>query len=174
MAERSWPDSIDAPLAGSELGDATQQHPRLVIEVWMAGLDPQGDLGVLLLRRTPQQGGFWQGVSGRVEREDATLREAARREVREETGLEPEADAFFDLGAWTTFQGFVSGRWFVKRAMALALPEGTDASSVRLSDEHDLVEHLPYAAALGRLAFDDNRALLERACAWLQDRAGKA
>jgi dihydroneopterin triphosphate diphosphatase len=39
----------------------------------------------LLLRRTAARGGFWQGVSGGVEAGES-LAEAARREVREETG----------------------------------------------------------------------------------------
>lgn len=173
MATTAWPDSIDAPLAGIDLGDATPEHPRLVIEVWMARLAADGTVEVLLLHRTPSQGGFWQGVSGRVESDDPTLREAARREVREETGLEPDADAFHDLGTWTTFQGVVSQRWFAKRAMALALPTGADAQAVRLSDEHDAVEQVPYEIALERLSFEDNRALLTRTRAWLLQRAGR-
>jgi lipoyl(octanoyl) transferase len=41
----------------------------------------------LLLLRVPERGGFWQGVSGAPEWGEADP-EAARREVREETGLE--------------------------------------------------------------------------------------
>jgi lipoyl(octanoyl) transferase len=42
---------------------------------------------VLLLRRTPARGGFWQQVTGRIERGEAAD-DAARRELREETGAD--------------------------------------------------------------------------------------
>lgn len=44
---------------------------------------------VLLLERTPERGGFWQPVTGRVEPGEAPS-QAAARELREETGLEAE------------------------------------------------------------------------------------
>lgn len=44
----------------------------------------------LMLRRTASRGGFWQSVSGHVKRGEGAAG-AARREVREETGLEPQA-----------------------------------------------------------------------------------
>jgi len=46
------------------------------------------DWEYLLLRRVPNRGGFWQGVTGGVE-EGEDLAEAARREFIEETGLVP-------------------------------------------------------------------------------------
>lgn len=42
----------------------------------------------LLLRRVPKKGGFWQGVTGKIEKGEAPL-EAAARETLEETGLKP-------------------------------------------------------------------------------------
>ena len=42
----------------------------------------------LMLRRRKSKGGFWQGVTGGVE-EGETLREAAARELFEETGFTP-------------------------------------------------------------------------------------
>lgn len=158
-----WPDSIDAPLSGLDLGDASADRPRLVIEVWM--VRPGGEPGpiALLLRRRPEQGGFWQGVSGRVEATDATLRAAARREVLEETGFDLPDASFFDLGGWTTFQGLMSRRWFAKRPLGLLLPAVATATAVTLSDEHDAAEDVTLEAALARLAFDDNRTLLAAA-----------
>lgn len=46
---------------------------------------------ILLLRRTPERGGFWQTVTGRIEAGESPL-EAARREVKEETGCELEVE----------------------------------------------------------------------------------
>ena len=43
----------------------------------------------LLLKRTPERGGFWQGVTGAALK-DESLVDAARREMLEETGIELE------------------------------------------------------------------------------------
>jgi lipoyl(octanoyl) transferase len=50
----------------------------------------QGQIEYLMLRRSPKRGGFWQSVSGRVKKKE-TAESAARREVREETGLDPRS-----------------------------------------------------------------------------------
>ena len=41
---------------------------------------------VLIVHRSPRQGGYWHVVAGGVERGE-TVTEAAERELREETGL---------------------------------------------------------------------------------------
>jgi dATP pyrophosphohydrolase len=49
----------------------------------------KGDqLEYLLLKRLKSRGGVWQGVTGRVEK-DEEISEAARRELAEETSLDP-------------------------------------------------------------------------------------
>jgi dATP pyrophosphohydrolase len=54
------------------------------------------DLQVLLLERADRPG-FWQSVTGSVDTPDEVLSETARREVREETGLDA---ATFELQDW--------------------------------------------------------------------------
>jgi len=55
--------------------------------------DPHGQ--VLLIERADQPG-FWQSVTGSQDDGDASLRETARREVREETGIEAAAQELRD------------------------------------------------------------------------------
>lgn len=55
-----------------------------------------GGVRFLMLRRIPERGGFWQGVSGAPLPGESDA-EAAVREVREETGFEI-GDSLFPLG----------------------------------------------------------------------------
>jgi len=41
----------------------------------------------LILKRTPEKGGFWQPITGCLEEGESRI-EALRREIREETGIE--------------------------------------------------------------------------------------
>jgi 8-oxo-dGTP pyrophosphatase MutT (NUDIX family) len=50
----------------------------------------------LLLKRIPKRGGFWQPVTGRCELEESHLK-AAKREVKEETGLTDFINIFEDV-----------------------------------------------------------------------------
>ena len=142
---------IDVP--PGPLGKGTPEDPRLVIETWFA-VPTGGDWLTLLLRRSPKDGGFWQGVSGRVEAYDVSLRAAAMREIEEETGLRSPIEVF-DLGRWRTFRGF-SGTHYRTRSIGAVLPLGTSASHGSLSDEHDAVEVLPFAAARALLSYPAN------------------
>lgn len=143
--------SIDDP--PGHLGTGSTTDPRLVVEAWLAVPGTQG-WRTILLRRTPRSGGFWQGVSGRVESFDASLREAALREIREETGL-AEGVSVLDLGRWIDFRG-LSGTRFRKRSLGAVLPRGTTAETVRLSDEHDAVVLVTFEEARARIRFPEN------------------
>ncbi|MGV3621591.1 MAG: lipoyl(octanoyl) transferase LipB [Archangium sp.] len=63
-----------------EVGPAAQPSRTISVTV------RRDDGRVLLLKRTEARGGFWQPVTGKVEANESPL-DAARREVKEETGL---------------------------------------------------------------------------------------
>ena len=144
--------TIDEP--PGPLGKGTAEEPRLVIEAWLA-VPVEPGWRCLLLRRSPASGGYWQGVSGRVEAFDASLRAAALREIREETGI-AEGVEIFDLGRFIDFRGFLSGAHFRKRSLGAILPSGVTAETITLSDEHDAAELLSFDEARARLRFPEN------------------
>lgn len=56
----------------------------------------KSDAQVLLVHRSPEQGGYWHVVAGGVEAGETAV-EAAERELQEETGLVAELTAGFDV-----------------------------------------------------------------------------
>jgi 8-oxo-dGTP pyrophosphatase MutT (NUDIX family) len=115
------------------VGDCSRAAPGLLVEIWLAVPTAEGWRALMLLR-SERRGGFWQGVSGRVEPDDGTFRAAANRELQEELGL-PDGIELFDLGSTYTFQSEFSERWFSKRCFGARLPRVTP-DELTLSHEH--------------------------------------
>jgi lipoyl(octanoyl) transferase len=109
---------------------------------------------ILLLRRSPERGGFWQQVTGRIEAGE-TPEAAARRELREETGADAPVEPLGYRHAFAldpSLNRVRPGALVIveETAFAARLPEGF---SPALSDEHSEVEWVAAEQAAGRLRF---------------------
>lgn len=124
----------------------------------------EGNREYLVLRRIPSRGGFWQGVTGGVERNE-DLVEAAARELIEETGLVtsdlqninhsysfPVEDRFRYLYPSDTES--ITEHVFAARV--------TDAQEPELSEEHDQYRWCKFDEALSLLRWPDNIEALKR------------
>jgi 8-oxo-dGTP pyrophosphatase MutT (NUDIX family) len=109
----------------------------------------------LALRRSPTTRcpGAWEAVHGRIERGE-TPPEAARREVREETGLAIER-----LYSLTVNPFFLTSTGAVE--LAVAFVAVVAPGGVKLSEEHDALEWLSRARARARYHWPKERESLE-------------
>jgi lipoyl(octanoyl) transferase len=119
---------------------------------------------VLLLKRSPARGGFWQPVTGRIEPGESPA-QAARRELREETGADvPVVPLAYRhaFGIDPVLMRSPTGevRTAVEEAFAARLPPGFEP---RLSDEHVEAAFLPAAEAAATPRFPGPRRAIRLA-----------
>ncbi len=113
------------------------------------------DRQYLLVKRVPEDGGFWQPITGTLESND-TILDCIYREVGEEVGIEKDRvlsvmDAFFEftwVKAGTTITEYVFG---------MEVPADVE---VTLSDEHDAFQWCTYDEALALLEKENNKNAL--------------
>jgi len=138
------------------------KQPRSIQVVIFTGEDR--DPSYLLLRRVASHGGFWQSVTGSLE-ENETHRQAAVREVLEETGLTFDQEELIELGIVNTFE--IAPQWRERYAPGVTHNEEVCfALKVRSTDvrldpiEHDAFEWTRYERAVGMLYWDSNKRAL--------------
>lgn len=130
--------------------------------------------GIILYRKGPQgreylllqhPEGHWGFPKGHIEGEEDP-REAARRELCEETGIRViEVVAGFQEEVEYEFEREAQP---VHKRVTYFLGE-TDEGEVRLSKEHLAYSWLGYPEALERLTYESSRALLRRAERFLNE-----
>jgi len=119
----------------------------------------------LLLRRIAGHGGFWQSVTGSLEPGE-THRQAAVREVREETGIDAAEDELIELGVINTFE--IAPQWRGKYApgvvrneevcFALKVDHCEVRGEVRVDwREHDAYKWEPYDRSIEMLYWDSSK-----------------
>lgn len=124
------------------------------VDVYPLRAGPAG-LETLVLRRaaTGRCPGSWEVVHGSIESGESPIA-AARRELLEETGLEPAK--LYNLSRVETFYRHQADEVGVIPAFA-AFVKGVEA---RVSPEHDRAEWLSIPAAAGRVAWPRERRAL--------------
>jgi dATP pyrophosphohydrolase len=135
-------------------------HYKVPISVLVVIHTP--DLQVLLLERADRTG-YWQSVTGSLDTEDETPREAAIREVREETGIDARSSALVD---WNIQNRFEIYQWRLaqyrpgvsrntEHVFGLTVPPGCE---VRLApSEHVLYKWLGWQEAAAKCFSWTNR-----------------
>ncbi|MFY9554874.1 MAG: dihydroneopterin triphosphate diphosphatase [Blastocatellia bacterium] len=123
--------------------------------------DGPGERQYLLLRRVSSHGGFWQFVTGSLE-EGETHKQAAVREVMEETGIIVSRDELIELGIVNSFA--IAPQWLAKYAPGVTHNEEV-CFAVRVNRcevvvdalEHDAYAWQPYERAIDLLYWDSSK-----------------
>ncbi len=106
----------------------------------------------LLLKRTPERGGFWQPVTGGIQEGEGFL-EAAKRELLEETGIDEVKKWFEDVHSFE-FE-FNGGHGWTKEHV-FAAQVSPEAEAV-MSDEHSQMKWCGLEEALELLKYESNK-----------------
>ncbi|MBT5016493.1 NUDIX pyrophosphatase [Candidatus Peregrinibacteria bacterium] len=106
----------------------------------------------LLLKRQLHRGGFWQPVTGGVEKGE-DLKETALREMKEETGIENYVEVLEDLH-YFEFEANGGHGWMKEYVFGVQVDEKTESV---ISDEHSEQKWCSLDEALDLLKYENNK-----------------
>ena len=130
---------------------------NVMVGVWVFRPAAGGHEGLQLLRSPGRyMAGTWQTVSGGIEPGDSTTHAAARRELREETGLTDVQ--LFNAGHVETFY-IADGDTLWHRVNFAALT--TAAATITLNDEHTDHRWLSLSDLRGSITWDSERGVID-------------
>jgi dATP pyrophosphohydrolase len=137
--------------------------PHLKVQVYVfTNTEPRR---YLLLRYNDEKGGYWQPVTGSVEG-DESLRDAALREAREETGVTGRVGDLVDSGYTFDFHSYGKDRRESVFGLRASAARDGAPPPVTLSREHQAFKWCTFEEALSLLRWDSNkeglRSLAER------------
>jgi len=118
---------------------------------------------VLLLKRSVSAGGFWQPVTGRIERREHSL-DAARREVLEETSLSVEPRSLGVTQSFLVADGRLSGTMILEDSYVADAPAGAEPRAVDV-EEHDELAWFTLERALETVKWSDDKKSIRAAFA---------
>ena len=141
------------------------KQPRSIQVVILA--DSDRERRYLLLKRIESYGGFWQSVTGSLEG-DETHRQAAIREMREETGISASDDDLIELGIVNTFE--IAPQWRSRYEPGVTHNEEV-CFALRINERDirlDPIEHeswcwVSYEQAMEMLFWESNKRALTAA-----------
>ena len=121
----------------------------------------------LLLRRIPARGGWWQAVTGSVEKNEE-FETAVRREVWEETGITSFLE-IVNLHYSFEFEFAQYGSQRERKAVKHSFGVETDSRQIQIGPEHDTCDWVTYQEALAQLTWEDNKEAFRRLHKYLGD-----
>lgn len=144
--------------------NSTSHDPRETTKEISGGIvvfreEPDGSRYYLLLRHA--NGGHWSFPKGHLE-EGESAREAAVRELTEETGLRPE-EFLADFRERIHYSYRREGERVEKAVVYFLASVDGLTDPVSLSDEHLDYEWVPFEEALDKLTYDNDGEVLKKA-----------